>query len=87
MPERTCIGCRKVLSIESESDLVRIVVEDGRAVVDVDRRRPGRGAWVHKAKSCVQNAARGGLAKSFRRAVDPSELLALTTLVIASEKS
>lgn len=84
IPLRTCVGCRKVVypSLLGQADLLRIAILDGKAVVDARRRQPGRGAWVHRTPTCVRNAARGGLARSFRRAVDPAELLA-----IASEKS
>lgn len=73
-PERTCVGCRKVAP---QTALMRVVLNDGVAVVgDVGARRaPGRGAWVHRTRACLHNAARGGLARSFRRPVDASDLL------------
>ncbi len=60
--------------------MVRVVVVasetgPGRIVVDDTRRLEGRGAWVHPTRSCIQNAARGGLQRSFRRALDPAALL------------
>lgn len=82
-PLRTCVGCRRVVS---QATLLRVVLSDGTVVVDEERRRPGRGAWVHRERACVQNAARGGLQRSFRRAVEPSGLLAFA-LATASEKS
>ncbi len=41
-PVRTCVGCRQR---DRPSELVRIAVRAGVAVVD--RRAPGRGAWMH----------------------------------------
>lgn len=87
--------------------MVRVVVQasetgPARIVVDDTRRLAGRGAWVHPTRSCIQNAARGGLQRSFRQALDPAALLLWgshthppagdldaggTTLVIATEKS
>lgn len=60
--------------------MVRVVVQasetgPARIVVDDTRRLAGRGAWVHPTKSCIQNAARGGLQRSFRQALDPAALL------------
>jgi predicted RNA-binding protein YlxR (DUF448 family) len=51
--------------------MVRVVVVSGRAVLDERRRAPGRGAWVHRARPCLDGAVKGGLARSFRRKVDP----------------
>ena len=50
---RTCIGCRRR---DAPARLVRLVAQDGRLVLDVDARLPGRGAWLHP--SCVELARR-----------------------------
>jgi uncharacterized protein len=71
-PQRTCTGCRRVAPQRS---LVRIALDGVRVVVDEDRRRPGRGAWLHRERACVQAAVKGGLARSFRRKVDPNALV------------
>jgi hypothetical protein len=34
----------------------------------------GRGAYVHATSGCIEAAARGGLARSLRRAVPPEEV-------------
>jgi len=82
-PLRTCVGCRRVVP---QATMLRIVLSDGTAIADEERRRPGRGAWVHRTRSCVQNAARGGLQRSFRKPVDPTALVSFA-LATASEKS
>jgi predicted RNA-binding protein YlxR (DUF448 family) len=73
---RTCVGCRK----EDESEvMIRLVLGDGGTlVVDLAGRTFGRGAWVHSRPDCLLRAARGGAAKSFKRAVsmDPAALFA-----------
>ena len=71
-PMRTCVGCRQVVP---QSALVRVVCEDGRAILDEARRHVGRGAWVHATRACVNHATRGGLARSFKRAIDGTALL------------
>jgi predicted RNA-binding protein YlxR (DUF448 family) len=86
-PQRTCVGCRAVVP---QGTVVRVVVDGaGRAIVDAARRLPGRGAWVHGTRPCVEAAIRGGLARSFRRKVDPKGLISYveSALATAPEKS
>ncbi|WP_422665080.1 YlxR family protein [Agrococcus beijingensis] len=52
---RTCLGCR---ARTEPAHLVRIVAQDSVAVVDLDQRLPGRGAWVHPTQQCVERAVR-----------------------------
>ncbi|WP_432563560.1 YlxR family protein [Kineococcus sp. SYSU DK003] len=55
-PERTCVGCRRR---GSRSSLLRVVVapdEAGNLLVDVRRRLPGRGAWLHESPACLELA-------------------------------
>ena len=62
-PLRTCVGCR---ATGSRSALLRVVVEHDSAgdadllelVVDVGRRMPGRGAWLHPDPGCLEKAER-----------------------------
>jgi len=51
---RTCVGCRERTSREL---LVRLV-RDARGVLEVDPHggAPGRGAWVHDRRACVEAA-------------------------------
>ncbi|WP_191498785.1 YlxR family protein [Mycobacterium simulans] len=67
-PVRTCVGCRKR---ELAAELLRVVAEstgNGNYVVIVDTARglPGRGAWVHPVRQCVQQAIRR---RAFTRAL------------------
>lgn len=66
VPIRTCVGCR---ATAPQRELVRVVLVDGKAVVDRERRAPGRGAWVHPRPECLTGARRGGLARSFKSPV------------------
>lgn len=75
-PQRTCIGCRKVVD---QKELQRWVLEraDGHAVpvLDSTRRLSGRGAWLHPVPECAERAIkRGAFARSFRTKVDVSSL-------------
>jgi predicted RNA-binding protein YlxR (DUF448 family) len=67
------VGCGQS---RDKSILTRFVLVDGRVEVDPDQRRPGRGAYACD-RACFERAcARGGFARSFRRAVhiDPDLL-------------
>ncbi|MDO5285650.1 MAG: YlxR family protein [Actinomycetia bacterium] len=76
-PVRTCIGCRQR---EPASRLLRVVWDpaNGRLQWDLQRRRPGRGAWLHPSPDCLAQATRR---RAFTRAlrlagcqVDPAVL-------------
>nr|WP_132421668.1 YlxR family protein [Pseudonocardia endophytica] len=54
-PVRTCVGCR---SRELATDLLRVVAVKGRLVPDPRRRLPGRGAWLHPVRRCLDRAER-----------------------------
>lgn len=65
VPTRTCVGCGER---GEKRGLVRIVALAGDAVrVDRTGSAPGRGAYVHRCRSCVDRAlSRGGLARALR---------------------
>jgi uncharacterized protein len=52
---RTCVGCG---TRAAKSDLLRVVAVDGEIVVDARSRRPGRGAYLHPSKDCLELARR-----------------------------
>lgn len=54
-PVRTCVGCRSRAGV---SQLLRVVLADGRLVPDPQRRRPGRGAHLHPEVACLDLAER-----------------------------
>ena len=74
MPERTCVACRKVAP---QRELVRIVFDGPRMVVDRARKKPGRGAYVHPA--CSAKIDPGGFARSLRRKVTPDDVQRIVT--------
>ncbi|MHA7305021.1 YlxR family protein [Arthrobacter sp. TMN-49] len=51
---RTCIGCRKKADRLELIRVVRSTNSSGElaALVDVRRRMPGRGAWLHPSPDC-----------------------------------
>ncbi|TXS57180.1 YlxR family protein [Streptomyces sp. t39] len=54
-PERTCVGCRVRAA---KDDLLRIVVIGNECVPDDRGTLPGRGAYVHPAVVCLDQAVR-----------------------------
>ncbi|MEU0744527.1 YlxR family RNase P modulator [Streptomyces sp. NPDC006134] len=54
-PERTCVGCRE-RAVKNE--LLRIVAVEGACVPDPRGTLPGRGAYVHPATACLDQAVR-----------------------------
>ncbi|MBW9109922.1 YlxR family protein [Microbacterium trichothecenolyticum] len=52
---RTCVGCR---TRAPRSTLLRVVSIDSVLVVDERASMPGRGAWVHETRECVDAAIR-----------------------------
>ncbi|MFC7405285.1 YlxR family protein [Georgenia alba] len=56
-PVRTCTGCRRRAP---RSVLVRLVLVDATSRVEVDpgKRAPGRGAWLHPSRECLDLALR-----------------------------
>lgn len=49
------MGCRRVTN---KQDLVRLVAIDSHVVIDEHQRQPGRGAYVHAASECIEQAVR-----------------------------
>jgi len=62
-PERTCVGCRERAA---KPDLLRIVAIKDACVPDPRGTLPGRGAYVHPALVCLDQAVRR---RAFTRAL------------------
>ncbi len=73
-PVRTCVGCR---ARSSRSALLRVVSNDSILVVDERAILPGRGAWVHPTRECMDAAVRR---RAFVRALRVSGSLDTQTI-------
>ncbi|MFD8984102.1 YlxR family protein [Streptomyces sp. NPDC059564] len=73
-PERTCVGCRERAA---KSDLLRIVAIGDECVPDPRGTLPGRGAYVHPAVVCLDQAVRR---RAFPRALRSAGALDTTEL-------
>ena len=73
-PVRTCVGCR---GRAPKAQLARMVW-DGRLVLDPTQVRPGRGAYLHPDRRCIEQALRrravGRALKVTNASVDASDL-------------
>ena len=77
IPQRTCIGCREV---NEKKTLVRIVRSPEGVCIDPTGRMPGRGAYLHEAKECWENALkRGTLGRALKTEITPAEMQALVS--------
>lgn len=63
IPQRTCVGCRTVLSKRA---LTRVVRQPDGVQIDPTGKLPGRGAYLHNIRSCWERALKGGLANALK---------------------
>ena len=54
-PVRTCVGCG---ARSAKSDLLRLVAIGNEIVPDAAARLPGRGAYLHLSRECLERAQR-----------------------------
>ena len=74
VPQRTCVGCRKVLPKRS---LIRIVRGPQGVQIDPTGKISGRGAYLHDRQSCWERGINGALAVALKtdiNAVEKAEL-------------
>ena len=83
-PQRTCVGCRQVVS---QAHLLRLAVVEDRVVPDPRRRAAGRGVYVHARPDCLRAAGKGGLARSLKRNVSRPELDAIASVAATAAAS
>ncbi len=63
MPQRTCVGCRLTLPKRS---LIRVVRRTDGVHIDPTGKQPGRGAYLHNARSCWERGLKGALANALK---------------------
>ena len=76
-PVRTCLGCRKR---DDQTALVRLVADGDRVIVDQARRKPGRGAWVHRDARCQKRLTVGAIERGLRRKLAKDALCSIQLL-------
>ncbi len=63
IPQRTCVGCRTVLS---KRTLTRVVRQPDGVFIDPSGKMNGRGAYMHDRKSCWERGLQGALANALK---------------------
>jgi predicted RNA-binding protein YlxR (DUF448 family) len=63
IPQRTCVGCRQVLS---KKGLIRLVRTPEGVIIDPSGKAAGRGAYLHELKDCWEKGLRGPLANALK---------------------
>jgi uncharacterized protein len=63
VPQRTCVGCRQVLTKRS---LIRIVRSPEGIRIDPTGKATGRGAYLHDNRSCWERALKGALSHALK---------------------
>ena len=67
-PQRMCVGCRQM---SDKNLLIRVVVEDGVAVVDTTQKAQSRGVYFCKNPECIKRAAKNkGFCKQHGFSID-----------------
>ncbi len=84
VPQRTCIACRHT---EAKRGLVRVVrTPEGRVEVDASGKKSGRGAYLHQARECWEEALKKDrLAQALRGPLPPEDREALRRYAEALE--
>ena len=70
IPQRTCVGCRKVLE---KRTLIRIVKSPNGIQVDPTGKMSGRGAYLHNRRSCWRAGLRGALGNALKQTLTTEE--------------
>jgi predicted RNA-binding protein YlxR (DUF448 family) len=78
VPQRTCVGCRQVLSKRS---LIRIVRGPEGVKIDPTGKAPGRGAYLHDKPSCWREALKGSLSRALRTVIESDDYQNLVTFM------
>jgi uncharacterized protein len=70
IPQRTCVGCRTVLSKRA---LVRVVRTADGVLVDPTGKLAGRGAYLHNQRSCWERGLKGALANALKTSLSAED--------------
>ena len=85
-PQRTCIACR---STSGKRDFVRIVrTPEGGVEVDLSGKKAGRGAYLHPAYACWEQALKKGRVEgALKVKLTPDDRLRLTEFATSLQEA
>ncbi|MCC6146149.1 MAG: YlxR family protein [Anaerolineaceae bacterium] len=78
VPQRTCVGCREVLS---KRTLIRVVRTPEGIRIDPTGKVAGRGAYLHDRKNCWEHALQGALEHALKVNLSANDREALLTFM------
>ena len=78
IPQRTCVGCRKVLA---KRELLRIVRTPEGVLVDPSGKMSGRGVYLHNLRSCWEQGLKGAVANALKVEINPEDLVRLKSFM------
>lgn len=78
VPQRTCIGCRSVLS---KREMIRIVRTPQGITIDPTGRADGRGAYLHNIRSCWEQAIKGPINNALKVELTAADKIRLAEYV------
>ena len=70
VPQRTCVGCREVLS---KRQMIRIVRTAEGVRLDPTGKLAGRGAYLHDRRECWERGLKGALAHALKAELTPDD--------------
>ncbi len=79
VPQRTCVGCRTVLP---KRELIRIVRTPEGVRVDPTGKAAGRGAYLHRKRSCWEQGLKGALARALKTEIHSADEAALRAFLL-----
>lgn len=78
IPQRTCAGCRKVLS---KRELIRIVRTPNGICIDPSGKMSGRGVYLHNQRSCWEQGLKGAIKTALKVEMSEQDLLSLKSFM------
>ena len=78
IPQRTCVGCRKVLA---KRELLRIVRTQNGVIFDPTGKLSGRGVYLHNLRSCWESGLKGSVAGALKTEIKFEDMLLLKSVM------
>ena len=78
IPQRTCVGCRKVLA---KRNLLRLVRTPNGIVLDPTGKLSGRGVYLHNLRSCWEQGLKGAVANALKTEINAGDMLSLKSIM------
>jgi uncharacterized protein len=78
IPQRTCVGCRKVLA---KRELLRLVRTPNGVVLDPTGKLTGRGVYLHKLRSCWERGLKGAVANALKTEINANDMSTLKSFM------